>query len=151
VALVRQQPYQIVFLEDGSLRPAAPVAFTPIPVTAAERAAFRAERSAARVQASGGGQSYRAPPVSDAEFPETMPAFVFGSVIAADSMIWIGRSHRSTDKTWQYDVFDAAGSRAFAVVLPRHSRVTAVAAGNVYVARTDPADGLVYLERHTLR
>jgi hypothetical protein len=151
VALVRQQPYQIVFLEDGSVQPAPPVAFTPIAVTATERNAYREERSAARIQASGGSQSWRAPPVSDAEFPATMPAFVFGSVIASDSTIWVGRSHRFADKTWQYDVFDARGRRSFTVVVPRHSRIAAVTAGNVYIARTDPTDGLVYLERHILR
>jgi hypothetical protein len=68
-------------------------------------------------------------------------------VIAADTTIWVGRSHRSADTTWQYDVFDATGRRTFSVVIPRHSRIVAVAAGNVYVARTDPTDGLVYLEQ----
>jgi hypothetical protein len=151
VAVVRQEPYQIAFLEAGSLRPAAPVAFTPIPVTAAERDAYREEHSSNRMSATGGNQSIRAPAASDAEFPPAMPAFVFGSVVASDSSIWVGRSHRATDRTWQYDVFDATGRRIATAVLPRNSRIAAVQGGMAYIARTDPNDGLVYLERRAVR
>ena len=151
VAVIRQQPYQVAFLEDGSLRASPPVPFTPIPVTSAERDAYREEHAGARMAAAGGNQARRAPPASDAEFPQTMPAFVFGSVVSSDSSIWVGRSHRASDRTWQYDVFDATGRRVAVAVLPRNSRVAAVQGNMVFIARTDPSDGLGYLERHALR
>jgi len=153
VALVRQSPFAIVLVERaGVMRPGPTIAHTPIPVTAAEKTAYRDRHAAARMTASGGGQTRRAPPVSDAEFPATMPPFIASSVLSApNGTIWIGRSHRASDRTWTYDLFDAQGRPTGGATLPVHSRVVGFGEVVVYVARTDPNDDLVYLERHRLR
>lgn len=152
VAIVRQEPHQIVLLERGELHAGPIIPHSPIPVTAAERSAYRERRSSARMTASGGGESRRAPPVSDAEFPANMPAFIGESVKASpDGTLWIGRSRRFTDRTWRYDLFDAQGRNVGNATMPAHSTVVGFGTGAVYVARTNPDDDLVYLERHRIR
>jgi hypothetical protein len=153
VVLVRQNPHEIVVFERGiATRTGATIAYSSIPVTAAERSAYRERQQPARMTASGGGDSRRAPPVGDAEFPPDMPAFIASSVIASPTgTLWIGRSHRAADRTWRYDLFDARGKAIGAAKLPIHSRVVGFGDGVVYVARTNPDDDLVYLERHRSR
>lgn len=152
VAIIRQKPHSIVFFERGTPPKAGPeIPYTAIPVTPAERAAYRERTSANRMVAAGGGLSRRMP-VEDALFPPEMPAFIASSVLSDPSgRIWVGRSFRSTDKTRRYDLFDAKGAPAGVATLPVYSRVVGFGDGVVYVARTDPADDLVYLERHRLR
>ena len=153
VAIVRQDPHGITFHErGGAVRTVPAIPHSPIPVTAAERAAYRERHAAVRMTAAGGGQGRRAPPVTDAEFPANMPAFIASSVTSdASGVIWIGRSHRAADRTWRYDLFDGQGRQAGVATLATHSRIVGFGAGVVFVARTDPADDLVYLERHRLR
>jgi hypothetical protein len=104
------------------------------------------------MMAVGGGQARRAPPVADAEFPANMPAFIAASVTSdAHGVIWIGRSHRAADRTWRYDLFDAHGRQTGVATLAAHSSIVGFGSGVVYVARTDPSDDLVYLERYRLR
>lgn len=152
VALVRQSPHMIAFFERGGAMRSGPVlTYSPIPVTAAERSAFRERNSASRMVASGGSQAIRTP-IEDGMFPPAMPAFIASSVMSdANGRIWIGRSPRSTDKTWRYDLYDAQGAHAGVATLPTHSRIVGFGDGVAYIARTDPNDDLVYLERHRLR
>ena len=151
IALVRQAPHTIAFLERGSALKSGPVlSVTAIPVTAAERDAYRERNSAARMVASGGSESRRVQ-IDDASFPAAMPAFIATAVLSdATGRIWIGRSYKSTDRTWLYDLFDAQGAHVGVATLPVHSRIVGFGDGVAYVARTDPADDLVYVERHRL-
>jgi len=152
VAIVRHDPYQVLVLDRGEVHTGPAIRHTPIPVTAAERTAFRERHSSSRMTASGGGESRRAPAVSDAEFPPNMPAFIATRVVVApDGTVWVGRSQRSTDRTWSYDLFDRHGRRVGGATLPAHSVVVGFGADVVYVARTNPDDDLVYLERHHVR
>jgi hypothetical protein len=153
VVIVRQVPHAIGWIErDGSVRFGTPIPHTPIAVNAAERAAYRERHAATRMSAAGGPQTRRAPPVSDESFPPTMPAFIASSVIASpDGAIWIGRSHRAAASTWRYDRFDAQGNPTGSATIAIHSRIVGFGEGTVYVARTDPSDDLVYLERHRIR
>ena len=149
VAIVRQSPHMIMFLERGGAAKTGPVIrFNAILVTPAERSAYREKTSANRMIASGGSQAIRAT-VDDAMFPPEMPAFI-ASTVMSDSRgrIWIGRSYKSTDKTWRYDLYDGQGTQVGAATLPVNSRIVGFGDGVVYVARTDPADDLIYLERH---
>ena len=139
-------------LDRGEVHTSPAIPHTPIPVTAAERTAFRERHSSSRMTASGGGESRRAPAVSDAEFPPNMPPFIATRVVVApDGTVWVGRSQRSTDRTWSYDLFDRHGRRVGGATLPAHSVVVGFGADVVYVARTNPDDDLVYLERHHVR
>lgn len=152
VAVVRQNPHQIVVLEMGNvMRPGPVIPHTPVPVTTAEKAAYREQRSSARMVAAGGSQTGRAPPVSDAEFPEFMPPFVATSVTRAGGTLWIGESFRVSDQTRRYRLHDPQGRQVGRATLPRNSRVAGISDDFIYVARTDPGDDLVYLERHRRR
>ena len=98
--------------------------------------------------AAGGGQAMRRPPTPDALFPESMPAFIAASVVASpEGEIWIGRSFASTERTRRYDVFDDSGRLVAVATLSSDRAVVGFGAGVVFVARTDPDDHLVYLER----
>ena len=108
--------------------------------------------TSARMTASGGGDSRRAPPAGDPEFPVNMPAFIGTSVVIAPyGAVLVGRSHRFTHRTWSYDLFDRTGRHAGSATIQSNSVVVGFGNGAVYVARTDPDDDLVYLERHRVR
>jgi hypothetical protein len=152
VAVVRQSPHTIAFFEaNGTLRAGAVIDAPSIPVTAAERDAYQERNSARRMVASGGVEIRRVQ-IEEETFPPTMPAFIASSVISdASGRIWIGRSHRWTDRTWAYDVYDSQGAHVGRATLPVHSRIVGFGAGVAYIARTDPTDDQVYLERHRLK
>ncbi len=151
VAIVRQSPHAITFIERGGTTRTGPVmSFAAIPVTPAERAAYRERTAANRMVATGGNQAIRAT-TEDAMFPADMPAFIASSVLSDNSgRIWIGRSHRWNDKTRRYDIYDGQGAHVGIATMPINSRVVGFGERVVYAARTDPADDLVYLERHRL-
>jgi hypothetical protein len=150
VAIITQVPHAIgVFERGGVVRAGPTIPHSPIPVTAAERAAYRERHAAVRMTATGGGQARRSPPVTDAEFPANMPPFIASSVMSdGNGVIWVGRSYRAVDRTWRYDLFDAQGRQAGVATLATHSRIVGFGNGVVFVARTDPNNDLVYLERH---
>jgi hypothetical protein len=152
IAVVRQSPHTIGFLQpEGNLVSGAVLNVPTIPVTAAERAAYRERNSARRMVAAGGADARRME-IEDEAFPPNMPAFIASSVISDPTgRIWIGRSYRATDRTWRYDLYDAKGGHAGQATVPAHSRIVGFGDGVVYLARTDPTDDQVYLERHRLR
>ena len=148
IAIVQQQPHQLRFTgASGTTTSVVPPTRT-IAVTAAERAAYRAREEGTRMLAAGGGQAMRRPPTPDALFPESMPALIAASVVASpEGEIWIGRSFASTERTRRYDVFDDSGRLVAVATLSSDRAVVGFGAGVVFVARTDPDDHLVYLER----
>jgi hypothetical protein len=154
IAIIEHDPFGISVLKPG--RPMVhgpPISYTALPVTRAERDAYRARHAAVRSSAAlkngGGGATMRAPPVSDAEFPSVMPPFIASAVVTTpEGEIWIGRSHGAADPTWRYEIFDAGSRLIGAATLGANSVVVGFGAGTVYIARTDLADDLVYLERY---
>ncbi len=154
VAVIEHTPFRIGLLEPGgAIRLGPAISYVTLRVTRAERDAYRARHAAVRTSAAmkngGGGAAMRAPPVSDAEFPDLMPPFIASAVLTTpEGEIWIGRSHAAADRTWHYDIFDAGSRLIGSATLGANSAVVGFGAGTVYVARTDPADDLVYLERY---
>jgi hypothetical protein len=154
VVVVHRDPFRLDFVgTNGTVRRGAPIPTTPVPVSAADRQAFRdrtaALRSSAMRVGGGSGPPSRGPQFEDRDFPPTMPPFIAEAVrVSPDGEIWIGRSHAATDPTWRYDIFDASGRQVGVATLRRGSAVVGFGRGSVYVARTDPEDDLVYLERH---
>ncbi len=154
IAVIEHAPFRIGLLAPGGVIQRGPaISYVTLPVTRAERDAYRARHAAVRLSAAmkngGGGAAMRATPVSDAEFPNVMPRFIASAVLTTpEGEIWIGRSHAAADRTWRYDIFDAGSKLLGAATLGANSVVVGFGAGTVYVARTDPADDLVYLERY---
>ncbi len=155
VAIVHHNPFRLDIVgTDGTVRRGTPIPHTPVVVSAADRQAFRdrtesLRSSAMRVGGGGGGPPRQGTQFADDDFPRTMPPFLAEAVrVSPDGEIWIGRSHAATDRTWRYDIFDASGRQVGVATLRRGSAVVGFGRGSVYVARTDPDDDLVYLERH---
>lgn len=154
VVIVNHQPFRIdVVAAAGTVHRGPVQTFTPIVVSGAERAEYRRRAEGARVgalRAGGGtGPQGRAPEFPDEAFPGTMPPFIATTVLASpDGEIWVGRSHTAAERTWRYDIFDATGRLTGTATLRTGTVVVGFGSGTVYLARTDPADDLVYLERY---
>lgn len=135
VAIVHPEPYRVEILRPDGRRQFGPVVdHVPVRVTAALRAAVRAERG----------------PMPDNLFPEELPPFEgLEDVIASPrGEIWVGRMQDVADTVVRYDVFNAQGVRVAEARLRKHSKVVGFGAGTVYVAREDADEGLWYLERY---
>jgi hypothetical protein len=147
VAIVHASPHRITFVDDGKRTETVEMKVPELLVTGAERDAYR-ERDERRMVAAGGGQTRRAPPVADAQFPRALPSFIAtGVLVSPRDELWIPRSFRHADRTRRYDVVDGTGRHVATVTLTADRAVVGLGANAVYVARTDPDDGLVYLER----
>jgi hypothetical protein len=135
VAIVHPDPYRVEIIRPDGRRQIGPVVdHIPVRVTAALRAAVRAERG----------------PMPDNLFLEELPPFEgLEDVIASPrGEIWVGRMQDVADTVVRYDVFNAQGARVAEARLRKHSRVVGFGAGTVYVAREDADEGLWYLERY---
>jgi hypothetical protein len=126
---------------------------TPVPITARERAWFREQHSSSRMSAAtttgGSGPRQRGPQWDDAAFPRTLPPFIGTEVVASpEGEIWIPRSFTSADRSRRYDVYDGAGKLLAQARIAANARIVGFGPGSIYVARTDPDDDLVYLERY---
>lgn len=155
VAIVRPAPYRIDFVDaPGRITAGTPIATTPIPLGAKERAAFRDEaaqrRSTATTRSGGGGMS--GPPVpafEDRHFPATLPPFRWDAVLATpDGEIWIGRSAPAGADRASYDIHDGTGRLVARATLRAGSTVVGFGKGVVYVARKSPDDDLLHLEKY---
>jgi hypothetical protein len=156
IATVQASPYRVTYVNANGMRTAGPInAFTPVPVTEADRAAWRVEAAQPRPSVSRGRDgtmttSFRKVPISEPpEWEPTLPAFPRRSVtFGSDGMLWVRRSV-SVGAPPRYDVFDAGGRLSYQLELPAKRKVVGFGAGVVYVARVDD-DDLHYLERYKL-
>ena len=165
LAMVHAAPYRVDIIDGKQVHTGTAISYTPIKVTAEDRDAFRKAVTAGRpvvrtfTSGGGGGGGGAAPSTSvnspamtvpDEEFPATKPPFVgSGSVrVSPEGEIWVLRSRAANDKVPTYDIFDSAGRLTGKATLNPNSIVVGFGEGTVYVARTDPDDDLVYVERY---
>jgi hypothetical protein len=164
VAVVQPSPYRVDVIGANKMVTRGPAqAYTPIKVTAAERAAYReAQKSSSGMAITrsvggpgGGGTSIsntRAPSsaqeLPDSDFPATMPPFSGQSSVqvSPEGEIWVLRTRPASDKAPKYDIFNSAGQLTGKATLKPNSTVVGFGAGVVYVSRQDPEDDLRYLE-----
>lgn len=165
VALIHAQPYRVdIVTAPGRVTRGPAVAYTPVPIGAAERDAYRVAlrggtgtggaRSGPVSGFSVNGPRPRAAAVevSDDEFPATFPAFSGDGIrVTPEGEIWVPRYRPAKERTPTYDIFDDAGRLVGAAKLREHSSVVGFGAGSVYVARRDPEDDFRYLERYARR
>jgi hypothetical protein len=160
IALVTAEPYRVTFVNANGVRITGPViAFSPVPVAAAERKDFLADiekphmgmRGSSRSQTAEYGYWKSRPDPSrlPKEWPSHMPPFARGAVAyAPDGMLWVRRNVKSGAPPL-IDVIDGGGRVAFQVELPPNTKIVAFGVGVVYLARVDD-DDLHYLEKYRL-
>lgn len=163
VAVVRTADYHVdVYPASGRAAPTsgAPVRYTPVRVTEAEKQAWRDARRASPPMAiavtrdGNAAQSTRSvstAPVQDPDsWPAVMPAFQANQVHALpNGQLWVGRYTSANDKTPRFDVFDATGKHTGQVVLPPRTSIVGFGKGVIYTVRTDE-DDLQYLQRFAI-
>jgi hypothetical protein len=153
--LLRHKPFRIdITSGPRAVAVGDSIAVTPIPITEAERNWYRERNTPGRMgaQLAGGGTGPQsaAPQWEDAAFPATMPAFIGGDVMTSpEGEIWIPRSFSGADKTRRYDIYNADRRRVAIATLRSNARVVGFGPKSVYVARVNPDDDLVYLEKYS--
>lgn len=165
LVMVHAAPYRVDIIDGKQVHAGTAISYTPIKVTAEDRDAFRkamtSGRPVVRTFSSGGGGGGGTAPstnvnssatdVPDEDFPSTKPPFVgSGSVkVSPEGNIWVLRSRAASDKVPTYDIFDSTGRLTGKATLNPNSVVVGFGEGTVYIARTDPEDDLVYVERYS--
>jgi hypothetical protein len=155
VAIVTPVPYRVTMISAAGARVQGPaMTVAPVPVGAAEKAVFKAERQrpVPTLTFANGKQtaSYRTPAYAEpAEWPATLSAFLPNAVsYASDGLLWVKRATRAGAPPL-YDVFDATAKLAYQLELPAHTTLAGFGVGSVYLARVDDNDVHV-LQRYTL-
>jgi hypothetical protein len=156
VLVVRSDTYTPEIVDpNGATRVAAPVSFTPVPVTASDRErnldSLRRMYAAARFVSRDGDQ--RRPQVSvngPNVWQEHHPP-VIGDAILIDTRqrAWVHVMDGRRAEGERYDLLDREGRRVDAIRLPKGTRLVAMGRDAWYGTREDE-DGLVYLQRFPL-
>lgn len=159
VAIAHPDPYRIDIVDArGQLHKGPVNPFTPVRIGAKERAATREamKNSKPMVIVRGNGGNVAPPPgalqsqeLKDEDFPPTMPPFQGSSLlIDPTGLVWVLRNRPADDPTPAYDLFDGTGRMVGKATLKPHSTVVGFGQGMIYVARQNPDDDLVYLEKY---
>ena len=152
VGVARVRDYHVDrYSASGARTSGPPIPVTAIPVTEAEKEAWRAARTGLPAAGRGGAIPRNLPPPPQSEFPPVLPPFVSSATVARpNGEIWVLRSHKATDAPI-YDVFGPTGSMIRRVALPGpKARLAGFGSNTVYIVRRD-ADDLEYLQRFTLQ
>jgi hypothetical protein len=166
VAIARALGYRMEIWRDGRLVAEGPrQQYTPIPIGAAERDAYRDSRVRRRAGAQISGPAPTTPlagaereaarrslNLPDEAFPPTLPPIAEERSVLVDprGTIWVARSHRAADTDRSYDLFDDRGRLIRRVLVPNRGRVVGFGRSSVYVVTPD-ADDLEWVERYALR
>ena len=151
VVIVRGADYHLDAIQpNGSVTRGAPVPYTPIRVTEADKRQWRDARTGATVTTPSG----QVVPLANLPDPDSWPdrksPFAANSVFGApNGEVWVFRQRAADDRIPSADVFDARGALVARVTLPADTRPIALGLRGVYAIRTD-ADGLQYLQRYAM-
>jgi sugar lactone lactonase YvrE len=139
VAVVRSDPYRVEWISvDGKVAQGPAIAIDAIPITDADKAAYKAKYGSAGggvgVGVAGGrtGLSGLEPVFAATKAPFS-PADV---VVSPDAHVWVMRSRPAAATTVIYDVFDATGRRVDRLEFPERSRVVGFGANSVFISET---------------
>jgi len=136
-----------------------PLSYTPLPVTAREREAFRLKQSQQPASGMRGPPGQRAegtrvvsPQMREAYpdelFPEVLPPFDAESLRRApNGDLWVTRSAPAGTRVFSVDIIREDGQRRALLRLPEGRRLVTVEREGIYLARVDE-DGLEWLERY---
>ena len=158
LAIAWPTPYRVEIFELGNRRIKGPlVQYDPIPVTAADRAAWvEAQRQQVATVMTNNAQrstvSSRMPDlIADPKnFPSHLPAFVVNARIffSGNNQVWIERAESAT-KGNRYDVFDSNARLIGSLKLSSERRLIGFGLNSLYLVFTG-LDDMEYLERYHL-
>jgi hypothetical protein len=144
IAVARQSPYGVDWISPAQ----GVVKGNAIPFER-RRLAEADKRGAMQRMAAARGRE-PADPASRDDWPELLPPFLPGAVVAAaDGRAWIRRAPEPGIRETVYDIVDREGRRVSRVTVGSATQVIAVAGLAAYVVMTDD-DGLQFLQRHPL-
>jgi hypothetical protein len=156
IAIAHGDPYSVDWVgADGAMTKGAPITYTPVKVTDAEKAQWRAqqrESGGGTLTTTSGGRTMvqRIPVPEPASWPEVMPAFTGRAMVAApDGSVWVMRAAPASAGVVTYDVINRRGNVSRRVEIPVAHKVVAFGAHRVYVVRQDE-DGLLHLQRYAI-
>ncbi len=169
VAIVRHADYHVDWvLANGTKRATAPVRYSPIRITDADKREEEALRlrnransimiartvdnGASRSSATMGGGANQPPPPPLTDWPDVKPPFRSGqaSVMARpNGELWVRRTEAAGAKGTLYDVINASGVVTHQVRIPEGWTLVGFGNGTVYTTKLDE-DDLVYLQRHAV-
>jgi hypothetical protein len=160
IGILSAAEYRLRWYLDGKVvETAPPVPFTPLPVTAAEREAFREKK--AMEPAAGGlmqpGQTMQTSRLGmeraraawpDSIFPARIPPFeAGGAMLAANGDIWVKRTGPAAETSQRIDVLDSHGRLRAVLRMPAKTKLFALGQSSVYVLAVDD-DGLQSLQKY---
>jgi hypothetical protein len=151
VVVVRVADYHLdVIAADGRVTRGAPVRYTPVRVTDAEKREHRESRAGATMMTATGQSIPMSSFPEPDSWPEVKSPFAANGVFAApNGDTWVFRQRAAADHVPVADVFDERGVLVGRVALPRDVRVIALGVRGVYALRIDN-DGLQYLQRYAM-
>lgn len=160
VGVLSNSDYRLRWYRENALVTEGPaLPYTPVPVTARERDAFRLKQSqqpAAGMRGPPGQSAGASRAVTqqileafpDELFPDVMPPFDPEAVRRApNGDIWATSSAPAGARARSVDIIREDGSRRAVLRLPEGRRLVAVEREGIYLARVDE-DGLEWLERY---
>jgi hypothetical protein len=161
IAIARAVDYRVdIVMPDKRVIRGAPVRYTPVKVAEADKAQWRESRRSMQSVAISNNNGNRSVSTSSpaqlgADEPATWPAtkspFATSQVFAApNGETWVVRQRSATDQVPSADVFDAQGKLIATVKMPPKTRVLALGAKGVYLARNDD-DDLQYIQHHVVK
>ena len=135
VAIVRAEPYRVEWISpDGTVTRGPAIEITPLPMTEADKQAYR-ERAKARSASVGvaGGSGAGADDLG-LLFAETKAPFNPQDVsVSPDGRVWVMRTQPFGVAEVVYDVFDRTARRADRIQLPAGSRIVGFGGASVLV------------------
>jgi hypothetical protein len=168
LAVVRAADYRVEFVHvNGRVTRGAPIPYSPIRITSADKDAEEARRNRAR-QSAGPGRSLLLadaapqekgrrpgatstplPPLTD--WPEVKPPFLWTATILPrpNGELWVQRTQPAGAKGTLFDVINPQGVVTYRVRVPDEWTLVAFGNGTAYTVKRD-ADDLAYLQRHRL-
>jgi hypothetical protein len=160
IGVLSAAEYRLRWFKEGKLDETGPrIPYTPVPVTAAERDAFRSRKAAEPMPGSmrptgGDAQLNVMGPVRakaawpDSLFPAYFPPFEVGGVrIAPNGDLWVKRIGSAGETTKRVDILDSSGKLRTALRLPPGRELFQVGPAGVYLLSVD-GDGFQTLERY---
>jgi hypothetical protein len=159
VALLYVSDYHIEWVQpDGQQRSTGPVAYTPVPVTDADKEAWDEGGGSMGVgmvvtsRAGSGASGSRTidiprPSAKDVNWPDVKPPFPANAArFDPDGALWVER-HVPAGRPPRFDVFDQDGRVVRRIELPAERQLLGFGRGSVYLVYEDP-DGLQWIERY---